>query len=146
MGRPVIVADESAIVASNDERLHRYCPDLETWPESWSIEPRDIGPGERIVAYFKPFLLHLLNLGRSRKTVRKHRDNLWALGGEVIRELHEDPALRERGVEEVLMDMVDEEGGPLIISYHISEQEQRSFDSTCRRLHRFLEETLARPH
>ena len=125
--------------------MRQYCPDLENWPKSWSIEPRDIEPEERLVAYFKRFLLQLLELGRARKTIRVHRDNLWALGGEIIRALNEDPALRECDVEEVLLRMVDEDGGPLS-SYRISEQEQRSFDSTCRRLHRFLVENLARRH
>ena len=139
MGRQVTVEDQAAIVASGDgERLHQYCPDLESWPKSWSIEPRDLEPGQRIVAHFKPFLLHLLDLGHARKTLRMHRDNLWALGGEVIRALHEDPALRACRVKEVLMRRVDEEGEPLS-SYRISEQEQRSFDSTCRQFHRFLQ-------
>jgi len=145
MACPVTVTDDRAIVASDEERLRQYCPDLENWPKSWSIEPRDIEPGEHLVAYFKLFLLHLLDLGRARKTVRVRRDNLWALGGEIIRELHEDPALRECDIEEVLMRRVDEDGGPLS-RYRLSEQKQRSFDSTCRRLHRFLEETLARRH
>jgi hypothetical protein len=33
--------------------------------------------------------------------------------------------------------VLDEEGGPLL-SHHESEQEQRAFDSTCRKFFRFL--------
>jgi hypothetical protein len=36
----------------------------------------------------------------------------------------------------LLRKVIHEDGGPLI--YNGSEEEQRSFDSTCRKLHRFL--------
>ncbi len=137
--------DKAAIVASDTERLMQYCPDLESWPRSWSVEPRDIAPGQRIVACFTPFLLHLLSLGLSRKTLRVHRDNLWALGGEIIRDLHEDPPLRERPIAELLLTVIDEEGGPFI-AHRTSEQQQRSLDSTCRRFYRFLQNTETQAH
>ncbi|MDQ3774647.1 MAG: hypothetical protein M3461_09890 [Pseudomonadota bacterium] len=130
--------DKSAIVASDTERLAQYCPDLESWPRSWSVEPRDIAPGQRLVECFKPFLLHLLTLELSRRTLRTHRDNLWILGGEIIRNLHEDPPLRKRPLNTWLGSVIDDEGGPLIY-YCTSEEQQRSFDSTCRRFYRFLQ-------
>jgi hypothetical protein len=37
-----------------------------------------------------------------------------------------------------LFDVVDNDGGPLIYGVS-SEQQQRSFDSTCREFHRFLD-------
>jgi hypothetical protein len=58
------------------------------------------------------------------------------VGGEVIRELHYDPSLRKVAVDRLLRDVVYEDGGPLV--HNGSEGEQRSFDSTCRKLHRFL--------
>lgn len=128
---------KARIVASARESLAQYCPDLEDWPRSWRFEARDVAPGERIVELFKLFLTHLLGLGLSRKTLRKHRDNLWILGGEIIRHLRENPASRKGPIEHLVFSMLDEEGGPLI--YHrTSEDEQRSFDSTCRKLLRFL--------
>ena len=48
-------------------------------------EERDGSPGRQMVECFKPFLRHLLSLGLSRKTLRQRRDNLWLLGGELIR-------------------------------------------------------------
>jgi hypothetical protein len=48
----------------------------------------------------------------------------------------EDPSLRKLAVDRVLHEVVHTDGGPLIHSG--SEEEQRSFDSTCRRLQRFL--------
>ena len=42
-----------------------------------------------MVAYFQPFLVHLSHQKLSRRTIRKHLNNLWVLGGEIIRDLHE---------------------------------------------------------
>jgi hypothetical protein len=122
------------------DNLAAYCPDLEQWPRSWRGEERDVPPGEKIVEYFTPFLRHLLNSNLSRATLRKHRDNLWVLGGEIIRKLHETPRLRKRPMANVVFAALDDEGGPLLSPY-TSEEEQRSFDSTCRKLLRFLNDT-----
>ena len=73
----------------------------------------------------------------SRKTLRKHRDNLWLLGGEIISQLHKRPRLRKQPMVQVVFDAVDGEGGPLI-SHRSSEDQQRSLDATCRKFCRFL--------
>ena len=93
--------------------------------------------GEQIVAVFTPFLLNLLAQGLSRKTRNLHRDNLWLLGGEIIRDINETPKLRKRVVGELVREVVANDEGPLIHG-GFSEQEQRSFDSTCKKLNRFL--------
>jgi hypothetical protein len=124
-----------SIVATPD--LATYCPDLATWPASWCGEERDVIPGEQIVAVFTPFLLDLLAQGLSRKTRNLHRDNLWLLGGEIIRDLNNTPKLRKRAVKELIQEAVAYDEGPLIHG-GFSEQEQRSFDSTCKKLNRFL--------
>jgi len=92
-----------------------------------------------MVEYFKPFLRDILTLGLSRTTLRRHRDNIWVLGGEVIRRLQMDSRLRRVPVEQVVLDLTGEDGGPLL-SHHESEAEQRAFDATCRKLFRFLTE------
>ena len=119
------------------DALAAYCPDLDQWPRSWQYEARDLAPGQQVVAVFRPFLYHLLGLKLSGKTLRKHRDNLWLLGGEIITDLHENPRLRKRPMAEVVLAAVDDEGGPLI-AQRSSEDQQRSLDATCRKLHRFL--------
>jgi hypothetical protein len=60
-------------------------------------------------------------------------DNLWALGGEIIRGLNENPSLRKKPIERLLDDKIDDEGGPLVYAMKSEEPMQRSFDSTCPR-------------
>jgi len=117
--------------------LQSFCPDLDQWPRSWAYEPRDIPSGLRMVECFKPFLRELLARPLSRKTLRQHRDNIWALGGEVISQLQIDRGLRRRPIEQVVLTLIGDDGGPLL-SHGQSDAEQRSFDATCRKLFRLL--------
>jgi hypothetical protein len=96
---------------------------------------KDLPPGEQLLLLFRPFLENLAASDLSSKTIQKHVDNIWALGGEFIRDLHSDPSMRKRPVDQALLRMI-ECGGPLL--YHGGEDQQRSFDSTCRKLRRFL--------
>ena len=103
-------------------------------------DDRDLVPGQKIVQCFTPFLLHLAGSGLTKKTVQKHIDNLWVLGGEIIRDLQETQKLRKKPIEE-LIDTLLENDGPLL--YHCdSEEQQRSFASTCRKLRRYLNRSL----
>jgi len=118
--------------------LQRYCRDLDNWPRSWMGWEKDLLPGEKLVACFRPFLEHLVGSNLSPKTIQKHVDNMWVLGGEIIRDLNQSPSLRKVPVETLLSDLI-EDGGPLL--YHCdSEEQQRSFESTCRKFWRFLTE------
>jgi hypothetical protein len=112
--------------------------DLNEWPRSWMGFPNDVPPGEHIVACFRPFLTHLIQRQLSRKTLRKHVNNLWVLGGEIIRTLNDTPSLRKMSIDDLVFDVV-EDGGPLPYGCD-SEAEGRSFESTCRKLRRFLEQ------
>jgi hypothetical protein len=136
MAKP-LKKDLAPIVVPTD--LNDYCPDLATWASSWRGDDIDIVCGEQIVAVFTPFLIYLLAQGISRKTRNLHRDNLWLLGGEIIRDINETPKLRKRPAGELIRAVIDSVGGPLLHGI-TSEQEQRSFDSTCKKLNRFLAE------
>ena len=118
--------------------LEHYCRDLAGWPRSWMGLEKGLPPGEQLIALFRPFLESLAASDLSSKTIQKHVDNVWALGGEFIRALHNDSSLRKKPPDLVLRRMI-EYGGPLL--YHGGEDQQRSFDSTCRKLRRFLTET-----
>ena len=99
-------------------------------------EDADLPPGRKLVEYFLPFLLDLTTSGLSKKTIQRHVNNMWLLGGEIIRDVNEDPRLRKMSAENLVEKVVDQEGGPLI--HNGREDEQRSFDSTCRKFLRFL--------
>src|SRR5437773_1672555 len=105
---------------------------------------KDLPPGEALVGCFRPFIEHLASVGLSPKTIRRHVDNLWAVGGEIIRDLNYNPPLRKKTGAQFLRDAVHEDGGPLL--YNGSEEEQRSLDATCRKLHRFLTRPPSRQH
>ena len=99
--------------------------------------PADIAIGEQIVAVLTPFLLHLLDQGLARTTVHRHRDNLWTLGGELIRRRYDDDELARQDVKDALRQLIEGEDGPLIWP-RITESEQDALDATCRKLNRFL--------
>ena len=96
---------------------------------------KDVTPGEELVACFRPFIAFLSSSSLSPKTIRRHMDNLWLLGGEIIRDLNYEPSLRKLPADRLLSKVIHDDGGPLL--YSGSEEEQRSFDATCRKLHRF---------
>jgi hypothetical protein len=121
--------------------LERYCRGLDTWPRSWMGIEKDLLPGEELLACFRPFLEDVVASDLSPTTIQKHVDNVWALGGEIIRDLNEDPSLRRKSIEQILADRIDEEGGPLVYAMESEEPLQRSLDSTCRKLYRFLSQS-----
>ena len=110
--------------------------DIDHWPHAWRVESDDLALGKIMVDLFKVFLTHQLQLPRSRKTLRVHRDNLHALGGQIIRLWHEKPHLRKRGILRMLLEAIGDDGGPIVYP-PLTDVDQRSFDSTCRLLHRF---------
>ena len=68
-------------------------------------------------------------------------DNLWILGGELIRDLNETPNLPKVPIEKLQLDIV-QGGGPLL--HHADSHERmQSFEATCHKFHRFLESTGA---
>ena len=111
--------------------------DMQDWPNRWAGTNADIPVGNKIIQAMEPFLLAMKDDGLAVTTVNRHLTNLWLLGGEIISRLYDDPKLRKADGNQLLLEFVEEEGGPL--SKHIStEEEQRGFDGTCRKLYRFL--------
>ena len=132
-------SEPEAILSAHDaQRLRQTCPDLQDWPAQWQFEPADLAVGHQIVQAFTPFLIALLDQGLVMKTLRRHRDNLWLLGGELIRRRYDDDALARMAAIAALQELVEDDGGPLLCP-HITEAEQASLDATCRKLHQFLQ-------
>ena len=125
-----------AATSASSSAASAYCRDLDHWPRSWMGLEKDLPPGEELVACLRPFIMHLASSSLSPKSIRRHVNNLWLLGGEIIRELNYTPSRRKVAAQRLLRDVVGADGGQLI--HNGSEEEQRSLDSTCRKLHRFL--------
>src|SRR6516164_5887447 len=99
-----------------------YGRDLDRWPRSWMGVEKDVPPGEELVVCFRPFIEHLASSSLSPQTIRRHVDNLWLLGGEIIRDLNYDPSLRRLPADRLLSKVIHDDGGPLL--YSGSEEEQ----------------------
>ena len=114
------------------------CPDFTDWPQRWTGTDDDLPCGRALVDLMRPFVAHLISRDLSKKTIRGHMDNLWLLGGEIIRDVNdaeEDDSLAPLAR---LTDAVGPDGGPYCRHLH-SESELRSFDATCRKLAKFLD-------
>jgi hypothetical protein len=109
---------------------------MDQWPHSWAGVTEDVPVGAGLVAELRPFVMRLRELDLSPKTVRHHLNNLWVIGGEIIRELNYEPNLRKEGPRQLLLQTVAAGCAPLVRD--ATEDEQRSFDATARRLLRFL--------
>ncbi|MHB8408307.1 MAG: hypothetical protein ACYDHY_09515 [Acidiferrobacterales bacterium] len=128
---PRTVSDPPAI-------LEAYCKDIDRWPQGWAGFPElDVPVGQRIVEEFKPFLLALIDQGRAQKTVKKYADYLWALGGELIRHVNEIEADRKLPTRKLILNHIDETGGPYWRHAH-NARDREAYDSVCRRLYHFM--------
>jgi hypothetical protein len=128
--------DEFHLEPQEAQRLRQACPDLHDWPRSWHVEPADIVVGQQVVELLTPFILHLLDQGLAKATVSRHRDNLWTLGGELIRRPYDNDELAQQDVKAAIAQLIGPDGGPLVWP-RITEAEQDSLDATCRKLDRF---------
>ena len=102
--------------------------------------PGDTEYGRDLLKVFVPFCEHLIAGGLTRKTIRRHMDYLWLLGGELIEEINEHEELRKKPAAALIMDNISDDGGPYIRHLE-SEADMRSFDATCRKFYKFFKRT-----
>lgn len=108
-----------------------------SWPKSWAGTADDIPIGETIVNEMKPFITHLASKRLTAATVRRHLDNCWVIGGEIIRHINYYPEMAKTEPCTLLLDSIRAGEAPLV--HDASEEEQRAFDATARKLLRFFE-------
>jgi len=118
-------------------KLNDLCPDFPEWPERWMGVQRDLEYGKQLLEAMRPFAEHIVEGGLAKKTKKRHLTNLWLLGGEIIRSVslydeYSIPAF------EKLRDSVGSDGGPYCRHLN-SEYELKSFETTCRKLHKFFD-------
>ncbi len=114
-----------------------YVPDLDEWPDSWMIDQPDRAVGKAIVSVLIPFIEHLINQGLTKRTIKRHVDNLWALGGEIISDINWNESSSKQSAQVLVINAIDEEGGPLLRN-PIDPNDQKPLDSACRNLYKFL--------
>jgi hypothetical protein len=123
--------------------LEKLAKDMERWPKSWAGFDSDIPIGKEIVQVMRLFLLAMVEDQLSYTTINRHIGNLWLLGGEIIYDVHTDPELKSLDGKRLILRVVDDEGGP--ISRHLAtEEEQKAFDATCKKLFRFMSQKHSR--
>jgi hypothetical protein len=115
-------------------------PDFYEWPHRWKALPEDVEYGKNVLPIFEAFLEYLIQSGLTKKTIQRHADNLWLLGGEVIREIDMNSEKRDKKPIELISKKIGPDGGPYCRHLE-SEAEMKSFDTTCRKLYRFLQNT-----
>ena len=109
---------------------------INEWPQSWQGDKNDIPYGQEIIKYMIPFIEEMKKKGLSIKTINKHIDNLWMLGGKIIEELNYYKENRKIPALKMILNNIDSNEGPLI--HDFSELQQGEFDSTCRKFYKFL--------
>jgi hypothetical protein len=112
-------------------------PEFPEWPVTWSGTEDDIPYGNGLIEEMRPFIINLIDQGLKVCAVRKHMNNLWLLGGEIIRSVntHDDYKIPPA---ERLRRSVDQNGG-LYCQHLATDEEVRSYDATSRKLSNFLE-------
>jgi hypothetical protein len=119
-------------------KLTDICPDFAEWPERWMGTEQDFEYGKQLLEALRLFAEFLAEGGLAKKTIKRHLTNLWLLGGEIIRDvsLYSEYST---SASEKLRQSVGPDGGPHCRDLNRA-AEMESFDSTCRKLHKYLED------
>ena len=74
---------------------------------------------------------------RAKKTIRTYAGYLWALGGELIRQINEYENERELSARDLILKYIDNSGGPYW-RHAYTEEDHEKYDSVCRQLFKFM--------
>ena len=116
--------------------IFRRCDE---WPEAWKGVDEDLPYGQRLVEAMKPFIESLIASNLSARVIREHMDNLWLLGGEIIRDVSTHEDYEESAPADKLWQAIGCHEGPYCRHLH-TPSEQQSYDATCGKLYRFLKQ------
>jgi hypothetical protein len=108
---------------------------LEGWAKSWAREASDEELGDAIVRLLRPFLEHLAGQELALSTLRRHKNNLYLIGGRALDEMTRFEEDAPGDVGQALEVVISSDAGPLLRD--ASDDEQRACDSTARQLYRF---------
>jgi hypothetical protein len=125
---------------NSTDLLLEYCKDINEWPDRWEIDSADIKIGQAINEIFKLLLMDKIEKGKSKKTVRIYANYLWALGGELIRQVNEDENERQLSAKNLILKYVDDGGGPYW-RHARNDLDHAKYDSVCKQLFKFITES-----
>jgi len=118
------------------EEITALFPDFYDWPKQWMGVNEDLEYGCKLLEHFEPFVSYLATAQLAKKTKKKHADNLWLAGGELIRKvsMEEDYQIEPK---ELILENFGMDGGPYC--RHLkTEDEGNSYDSSCRKFYKFF--------
>jgi hypothetical protein len=123
--------------AAATETLRQAFCLMAAWPHTWQIDDGDLRYGEQLLEELKPFVMYLIGVEKlARSTVRRHLDNLFLLGGELISHINIYQRDRKLSPARLLDDNLCEDGGPLC--KHVQNgSAQQQYDATCKKLYAF---------
>ena len=113
--------------------LNQWCKNLNDWPDSWAGSDQDIQIGKSLVEEFKLLLLDRILKGRAQGTIKIYAGYLWALGGELIRQINYYEKERKLSARQLILTYVNDDGGPPWQHARDRLDHQR-YDSVCRQL------------
>ena len=114
--------------------------DLDKWPESWMGTKKDLEYGRKLLPFMEEFIHDLAGQDLSRKTLKEYVDNVWLLGGTLIK----DVSIYEEYKKDPLKKLMEtvEEGGCLPDGYEgMSNSGLAAFERTCRKFGEFLKKS-----
>lgn len=120
--------------------LLTYCKDINEWPDAWEIDNADLKIGQAIVESFKLFLIDRIEKGRAKSTIKIYANYLWALGGELIRQINEDDSERRLSAKNLILKYIDDSGGPYWRHARDGFEHAR-YDSVCKQFYKFVKES-----
>lgn len=111
--------------------------EMEHWTETWAVISSDPPVGKKLLQAIQAFVSVMTVQRLPHDTINRHLLNLWLLCGEIVRYAQQDEALKRLAPHELMLRFVDAEGGPYCARL-ASEQDQRSFQATCKILFEHL--------
>ena len=121
-------------------KIINVCPDFYDWPDRWKGVEADREYGKEILQYFEPYVANLCNSTLTARTKKKHLDNLWLAGGELVRTVSVE---EDYGIDplQLILKNFGADGGPYCRHLE-TEEELRSYDSSCRKFYKFIKQKM----
>jgi hypothetical protein len=104
--------DLTLVSHASIQQIEALFSDILRWPESWMGDEPDLVAGHLILDVFVAYLVHLIEKGHARSTLKKKGHYLWVLGGEIIRDTRESGFGENRLAYDLALGYIDNLGSP----------------------------------